>query len=109
MANKQRRVSIHRLVVAMAAGRLLTRTEVVNHIDHDTSNYAKENLELWPTQRDHKNGEFGLILPGVCNALLPRTLTGSERIVESTERNKRLAQGSRSGAPDGRQELHSDP
>jgi hypothetical protein len=57
----------HRLVMAEWMGRLLSRTEVVNHIDHDPSNNARSNLELWPTNADHKRGEFGRIAVGVAN------------------------------------------
>jgi hypothetical protein len=59
----------HRMIVARWVGRLLLRTEVVNHKDHNTRNNDPSNLELWPTNRDHKLGEFGRFVDGVANRL----------------------------------------
>jgi hypothetical protein len=67
MARKDGYIMEHRLVMAAWMGRLLSRTEVVNHVDHDPSNNARSNLELWPTNADHKRGEFGRIVIGVAN------------------------------------------
>jgi hypothetical protein len=54
MARKDGYVMEHRLVVAQAMGRCLTRTEAVHHIDHDTRNNAPSNLMLFRTNGDHK-------------------------------------------------------
>lgn len=43
----------HRLVWEEANGRLLTRAEVVHHIDHDTLNNAAENLRLYASRGEH--------------------------------------------------------
>lgn len=59
----------HRLVVAHRIGRLLARTEVVNHKDHKPSNNARTNLELWPDNGSHKRGERGRFVNGVANRL----------------------------------------
>lgn len=67
MARADGYIMEHRLVIAEWAGRLLTRTEVVNHVDHNPANNARENLELWPTNRDHKLAEHGRYVPGVHN------------------------------------------
>lgn len=54
MARTSGYVLEHRLVVARAIGRPLTRREVVHHMDHDPSNNAPENLALFACNRDHK-------------------------------------------------------
>jgi len=59
MARKDGYMMEHRIIMAKMAGRLLTRTEVVHHIDHNPTNNSIENLELWPTNADHKRGEVG--------------------------------------------------
>jgi len=69
MARSDGYIMEHRLVMAAWMGRLLSRAEVVNHIDHNPSNNARSNLELWPTNGDHKRGEFGRCVPGVANRL----------------------------------------
>jgi hypothetical protein len=59
MARKDGYVMEHRLLMAERIGRLLTRTEVVHHLDHDPLNNALSNLELWPTNQAHKLAEHG--------------------------------------------------
>jgi hypothetical protein len=54
MARKDGYVMEHRLVVAMALGRCLTRAEAVHHVDHDTQNNDPSNLMLFASNRDHK-------------------------------------------------------
>lgn len=54
MARASGYVLEHRLVVAIAIGRALTRTEVVHHMDHDPSNNDRRNLALFACNRDHK-------------------------------------------------------
>jgi len=61
----------HRLVMAQWIGRCLLRSEVVNHKDHDPSNNVRANLELYPSNGDHKRGEVGRFVPGVANRLHP--------------------------------------
>ena len=54
----------HRLVVAIAIGRPLTRQEAVHHIDHNPSNNDPSNLMLFASNKDHKTFEGrGLPLP----------------------------------------------
>jgi hypothetical protein len=67
MARKDGYIMEHRLVIAGLAGRLLSRTEVVNHVDHNPANNDPANLELWPTNRDHKMAEHGRYVLGVRN------------------------------------------
>ena len=69
MARADGYIMEHRLVMAQWIGRLMTRTEVVNHKDHDPSNNARSNLELYPTNADHKRGEAGRFVEGVANRL----------------------------------------
>jgi hypothetical protein len=71
MARSDGYIMEHRLVMAQWMGRLLTRTEVVNHKDHDPSNNDRTNLELYPTNADHKRGEVGRFVPGVKNRWCP--------------------------------------
>ena len=72
MARKDGYIMEHRLVMARMCGFLLTRTEVVDHEDHNPSNNAPTNLKLYPTNADHKRGEVGRFVPGVFNRLSPR-------------------------------------
>jgi len=67
MARKDGYIMEHRLVMATMCGFLLTRTEVVDHLDHNPSNNAPANLRLYPTNADHKRGERGRFVPGVAN------------------------------------------
>lgn len=69
MARKDGYIMEHRLVMVQLTGRLLTRTECVHHRDHDPLNNEPSNLELWPTNRDHKMGEVGRFVEGVANRL----------------------------------------
>lgn len=54
MARKNGYVLEHRLVVARAVGRPLTRAEAVHHIDHEPTNNDAANLMLFASNRDHK-------------------------------------------------------
>ena len=69
MARKDGYIMEHRLVMAQWMGRLLSRNEVVNHINHNPSDNRRENLELYPTNGDHKRGEVGRFVEGVANRL----------------------------------------
>ena len=57
MARKDGYIMEHRLVMAKHLGRMLTRTEVVHHKDHNTRNNQIENLELFANNRLHKLAE----------------------------------------------------
>ncbi|MGO1736882.1 MAG: hypothetical protein ACTHZ9_11255 [Leucobacter sp.] len=48
---------------------MLTRQECVNHINHDPRDNRRENLEMYPTNGDHKRGEAGRFVSGVHNRL----------------------------------------
>lgn len=74
MARKDGYIMEHRLVMATRIGRLLDRTEVVDHLDHNPSNNAPENLALYPSNGDHKRGEVGRFVPGVANRWSQRVL-----------------------------------
>lgn len=54
MARKDGYIMEHRLIVARALGRLLSKTEAVHHEDHDTANNSLKNLMLFASNRDHK-------------------------------------------------------
>ena len=75
MARKDGYIMEHRLVMAEWVGRPLTRTEVVNHKNHDPRDNRRENLELYPTNGDHKRGEVDRFVDGVCNRWEPSTIT----------------------------------
>lgn len=67
MARKDGYVMEHRLIIARLAGRPLTRTEVVHHVDHNPMNNNPPNLELWPDNRSHKLAEHGRHVEGAAN------------------------------------------
>lgn len=71
MARADGYIMEHRLVMAQWIGRPLSRTEVVNHIDHNPSNNQRSNLELYPSNGDHKRGEVGRFVSGVHNRWSP--------------------------------------
>jgi len=73
MARKDGYIMEHRLLMATRIGRLLTRTEVVHHIDHDPLNNDPANLELWPSNGSHKAAEHGRVVPGAANRLSLRS------------------------------------
>lgn len=75
MARKDGYIMEHRLVMAEWVGRPLTRTEVVNHKNHDPRDNRRENLELYPTNGDHKRGEVDRFVDGVCNRWEPSKIT----------------------------------
>ena len=72
MARADGYVMEHRLVLAARCCFLLTRSEVVHHLDHHPRHNSPENLELWPTNGDHKAAEAGRFRDGVCNRWHPR-------------------------------------
>jgi hypothetical protein len=74
MARKDGYIMEHRLVMALRCGFLLTRTEVVDHQDHNPANNEPTNLLLYPTNGDHKRGEAGRFVDGVANRYCPRAL-----------------------------------
>ena len=74
MARKDGYVMQHRLVMAQVCGFLLTRNEVVDHLDHNPSNNDPSNLALYPSNGDHKRGEVGRFVEGVANRWLPKVL-----------------------------------
>jgi endogenous inhibitor of DNA gyrase (YacG/DUF329 family) len=71
MARQDGYVMEHRLIMARLTGYPLRRTEVVHHIDHDPQNNQPTNLELWPTNQDHKLWEAGRFVPGVACRCFP--------------------------------------
>lgn len=77
MARSDGYIMEHRLVMARRIGRTLLRSEVVNHINRDPRDNRPENLELYPSNGDHKRGEVGRFVPGVANQLFPQ---GSVRL-----------------------------
>lgn len=54
MARRDGYVMEHRLIVARAIGRPLSRTEAVHHVNHDPTDNRIANLMLFATNRDHK-------------------------------------------------------
>lgn len=72
MARKDGYLMEHRLVMAEWCGYLLTRTEVVHHVDHDPLRNDRQNLDLWPDNSSHKLWEHGRFVDGVHCRWLPR-------------------------------------
>lgn len=72
MARKDGYIMEHRLVMAQWVGRPLLRTEVVNHINRNPRDNRRENLEMYPSNGDHKRGEVGRFVPGVTNRYAPK-------------------------------------
>lgn len=71
MARKDGYVMEHRLVMAEWCGFLLTRVEVVHHVDHDPGRNDRSNLELWPDNASHKKAEHGRFVEGAANRYCP--------------------------------------
>jgi HNH endonuclease len=46
-------VAVHRLVMEQTLGRLLLKTEVVDHIDGNTQNNSPENLRVFQSNAEH--------------------------------------------------------
>ena len=61
MARKDGYVMEHRLVVAQHLNMILTRTQVVHHIDHNPANNSPENLVLFANNTEHKKYEHGRV------------------------------------------------
>lgn len=74
MARQDGYVMEHRLMMAEWCGHLLTRTEVVHHINHDPAHNDRSNLELWPDNRSHKLAEHGRFVEGAANRYCQRGL-----------------------------------
>lgn len=71
MARADGYIMEHRLVMADWCGFLLTRQEVVHHVNHDPSQNQRLNLELWPDNRSHKLAEHGRFVEGAANRFFP--------------------------------------
>ena len=54
MARKDGYVTEHRLLVAQALGRCLSRQEAVHHFNHNAEDNRMENLALFASNKDHK-------------------------------------------------------
>lgn len=76
MARKDGYVMEHRLAVAIAIGRALTRTECVHHINHDATDNRLENLMLFATNADHKRYEHGQAIRPLWQPLLLSNTAG---------------------------------
>lgn len=74
MARQDGYIMEHRLVMAQVVGRLLARTEVVHHINHDPTDNTPSNLELWPNNSSHKKAEWGKPALDAANIWYPRKL-----------------------------------
>lgn len=74
MARMDGYVMEHRLVMAKWCSYLLTRTEVVHHVNHDPMHNERLNLELWPDNRSHKLWEHGRFVEGAVCRYFPEVL-----------------------------------
>jgi hypothetical protein len=77
MARQDGYIMEHRLLRAAMVGRMLSRSEVVHHRDHDPLNNAPSTIELWPSNGSHKAAEHGRVVPGVTNRWRPRSWVGT--------------------------------
>ena len=70
-ARRQVRAGGRRFTVLMHRFLLgVTDSDVrVDHRNHNTLDNRRENLELYPSNGDHKRGEVGRFVPGVANRL----------------------------------------
>ncbi len=73
MARKDGYVMEHRLLVAQAIGRPLTRAEAVHHVNHDATDNRLENLMLFATNGQHKAYEHGAVIKPLWSGLSPST------------------------------------
>lgn len=73
MARKDGYVMEHRLLVAQAIGRPLTRAEAVHHVNHDATDNRLENLMLFATNGQHKAFEHGAAIEPLWSGLSPST------------------------------------
>jgi hypothetical protein len=69
MARKDGYVMEHRLMVAQAIGRPLTRAEVVHHVNHDATDNRLENLMLFAANGQHKAFEHGAAIKPLWSGL----------------------------------------
>ena len=74
MARSDGYIMEHRLLMATCCGYLLTRTEVVHHVNHDPTDNDPANLELWPNNSSHKMWEAGRFADGVHCRWFPKGL-----------------------------------
>ena len=54
MARRDGYIVEHRLIAARLMGRMLTRSEVVHHMNHDPSDNRQANLAVFANNRGHK-------------------------------------------------------
>ena len=57
MARPDGYIAEHRLVAAQAMGRILARSEVVHHVNHNSLDNRLENLMVFASNADHKRFE----------------------------------------------------
>ena len=76
MARKDGYVMEHRLKVAKATGRPLTRKECVHHINHDATDNRLENLMLFASNADHKRYEHGQAIEPIWQSSPPLSIQG---------------------------------
>lgn len=74
MARKDGYIMEHRMVMAEWCGFLLTRTEVVHHVNHNPTQNSRTNMELWPDNRSHKLAEHGRFVEGAANRFCLKVL-----------------------------------
>lgn len=74
MARKDGYVMEHRLVVAQAISRPLTRAESVHHDNHNPLDNRPANLMLFKTNRDHKLFEHGTAIMPIWSGLPPKDI-----------------------------------
>lgn len=83
MARKDRYIYEHRLVMAKRIGRLMTRQEVVHHIDHNPLNNDISNLQLWPCNKSHKLFEHNKCVGNVSNKIAEARIADAKGVTSA--------------------------
>lgn len=88
-------VAVHRLVMEEKLGRLLLRTEVVDHIDGNTRNNSPDNLRVFQSNAEHLQATLAGKRPKWSDDGWNRILKGAAKGRESLAKSSRDTEPSR--------------